>query len=662
MERADLLAIDLESKMLTPEFRMNRDSSSLYISTLIRDEVITYKLGLDQVDFESLAGTDFIPGRPDGTLGGSIDFSTNRDSVRKIAAEMQIAGISYFGEDISDIYLNGSFTRGESDDYSLDLQVRMDSSSVEAKASKNEGGEQQAGAAFSHFPLITIQPFTREYLSELGGDISGRFNFSSDAGTEQFDGEVVFEDARMKVNILNSTFSIPPQRLLIADERLVFDNFTVLDTLKKALRVDGYVDLGIQKPLTADLDISSSNLQLMTRDKESRAPFSGDIFIDSKFSVKGPLTNPDIAGKIVLSEGTEIFYQHQEDLRMSDSEKIVSFVKRTSSAEQIAPAIFKESNLISSSIATLVEIDPSTKINFSLAKRMFNIDLNVTGGGQLQYNMTDNDQVTLTGRYEIGKGAALLKLVGWPDKSFTITEGGFIRWDGMVENPELKFEALNRVTSSYVNPVDNTRRDVIFNVILQASGLLSDLNVLYTIRTPDQYVMSIINTMSPDEQMRQAIQVLLFETIDLPGISSSTDYMTQQVNQILSSQLNQLTKSTIKGVDISFGLDSYDDSSQGGQSSTSLSYEVKKSLLNKRGQIEVSGRLHDVNQEPGAADHSLSNLSFEYMLDSAATKYLKFYSEQTYDDVFEGEVTKTGIGFKYKKTYKKLSDIWRRKR
>ena len=386
--------------------------------------------------------------------------------------------------------------------------------------------------------------------------------------------------------------------------------------------------------------------------------------MDSRFSVKGPLVQPEIKGTIQLSEGTEIFYQHKEELRMPESEKLVSFVDRVEAGETMsAPVIKRQNLLLNSSIETIVGIDPSARIYFTLDSRMFNIDLDVKGGGQLQYNVLQNEQVTLLGRYEIGEGTAQLHLVGWPDKAFIILKGGYIRWDGNIDNPELRFEAENRVITSYINPVDNKRRDIEFNVVLQISGYLSDLNLLFTISTPDQYVMRVINTMSPEEKMRQAIQVLLFETIDLPGISSSTDYMTQQVNQILASQLNQFTKNAIKGVDISFGLDSYDRSTSGGvgESSTSLSYEVKKSLLNNRGIIEVSGRLHDVNQQPGASDHSLNNVSFEYRLDSASTKYLKVYNEHTYDDVFEGEVTKTGIGFTYRKRYKTFRDIWIRK-
>jgi len=233
-----------------------------------------------------------------------------------------------------------------------------------------------------------------------------------------------------------------------------------------------------------------------------------------------------------------------------------------------------------------------------------------------------------------------------------------------MDDPELNLKALNRVSTYYVNPVDGKQRPVDFDVILQLSGYLADLDVLFTINTPDQYLMSTINALSPEERMRQAISILLFESIDLPGISSSSDYMTQQVNQILSSQLNQLTQSAFKGVDISFGLDTYSTSSQSGgeQTNTSLSYEVRKSLMNDRAQIEVSGRMRDVNQTPGASDLSLSNIAFEYSLDSAATKFLKVYNEHTYDDVFEGEVIKTGIGVSLRKRYRKFGDIWKREK
>jgi hypothetical protein len=287
----------------------------------------------------------------------------------------------------------------------------------------------------------------------------------------------------------------------------------------------------------------------------------------------------------------------------------------------------------------------------------------IQGGGELSYDMMANQETNLSGTYEISDGTTDVKITGWPNKAFRITKGGYVRWDGKVNDPVLNFEAVSRVRSSYVNPVDNQQRQTDFNVTLKLANRLSALDLLFTINTPDQYLMSIINTLSPEEQMKQAITILLFGKVDLPGISTSSDYMTEQVNQLVASQLNQLTKTTISGLDISFGIDSYVQATQSGgqETKTSLSYEVKKDLLNNRAQIEVSGRINDdSNKQSGGSDLSLNNVSFEYRLDSAGTIFLKVYNEHTYEDVFEGEVVKTGVGLVYRKTYARIVDIWKK--
>jgi len=665
LEASEILSIDLPTKASKSSLKMRLDSSIISFTAGEENGAYNYNLDMEQLRYSSLIRSDLIPGSPDGIITGSVNFTKIAESEDIIKTALQLKHLKYSGQEFDDIALDGTMILGLSDDYSIDLRASIDSSKLELSADKISMGKRSIEARYSHFPLKSIQPFTEEHISELHGSISGNLFASSQNDGTQYGGEVQFEDAGLKVNILNSVFRIPNQRILLDQSKLHFDKFTILDTLNKKLQVDGTINFKKDNQPRADLLITSEKLQVMSRDMESTAPFSGNVFIDTRFSIKGPLTNPVVDGKINLARGTEVYYQLLEDLSISESEKIVSFVNHSAeSGEIITPIINQQGTFTNSSIETIVRIDPSTLINFSLSKRAYDINLNIRGGGSVKYNILNKNQVSLTGRYEIREGEAELKLTGWPNKSFTISEGGYVRWDGRIDNPELKLEAANKVVSSYINPVDGKRREVDFNVILQISEYLSDMEVLFTISTPDQYLMSIINTMSPEEQTRQAISVLLFETIDLPGISSSSDYMTQQVNQILSSQLNQLTKANIKGFDVSFGLDSYSDPTleEGNETRTNLSYEVSKSLLKNRATIEFSGRLKDVNQQPGASDLSLNNLTFEYQIDSAATKYLKVYNEQSFDDVFEGEVIKTGVGISHRKKYKSVRDIWKRKK
>ncbi|MEN8202364.1 MAG: translocation/assembly module TamB domain-containing protein [Bacteroidota bacterium] len=605
LESPELLGMDLNTKTLYPELNMQADSSQLH---------------LKQTRFSDL--------------------------------------------EFNDISIDGFFAFSDSGEYALDLSARLDSSGIEMQGKNTASSPRNLKATFSKLPLNTIEPFVAEHISNLGGNISGELDIATIEGKEHYNGRLVFDDALLRVNSLNSSFRVPGQQIQLAHEKLLFNEFTVLDSLNNSLLVDGYIDLSNTDKLMSDLNISSSGLQVMNKEASRDASLYGNIFVDSRIKVKGPFTNPTVDGHILLSSGTEIYYQHQEDLRVTESAKYVNFVNYDDEGEQITTTTLSRNPTFSnSSIKTMVEIDPSTVLNFDLEKRIYEIELRIKGGGILNYSMLNQNQFSLSGTYNIGEGVCDLRLVGWPNKTFEIADGAYVRWDGNMENPELNLRAVNKVASSYQNPLDGKQRNVDFNVILQLSQHLSDLDIVLTFDTPDQYLMSIINTLSPEDHMRQAITILLFETVDLPGISTTSDYMTQQVNQILAAQLNQLTQSTIKGVDISLGLDSYEQltPSGGTETTTSLSYEVSKSLMNDRAQIEVSGRLTDTNELPGSSDMSYNNISFEYRLDSAATKYLKVYNEHSYEDVFEGEVVRTGVGITFRKRYRHIRDIWRRK-
>ncbi|MCP4313372.1 MAG: hypothetical protein GY790_19105 [Bacteroidetes bacterium] len=665
LESPDLISYNLASGKIFPNLKMFTDSALVHLSSSDIDGSHYYHCDLRDVSFGSNLQRSLIPGDPEGIITGAIHYGIDQDSVRRFDTNLQIRHVSWSGLSFNEISLDGALSAGGAGAYEIDLSASLDSSEVTIKGERSEGGIRNLSAGLYSVPISTFQTFVRDYLSDMDGLISGEFSILPGPNGDIFRGDLQLDNAALRINTLNSKYQIPGERITFSGNRMVLTNFQILDSLNNPLLLNGFVEFNKDREHRVDLLISSTKLQVMNRQDQADNPFYGEIYVDSHLSFKGPLSKPVIKGRIVLSAGTEIFYRQMEDLTKSESENIVSFVEQAPVENPGTEAsVERLSGFIESSIETIVQIDPTTRINFNLSKRIYTIDLMIAGGGTLNYQMLNQNQMALTGEYDIREGAAELKLVGWPNKSFSIKEGGYIRWEGNIENPELKFEALNTVRGSYTNPVDGMLRDVDFIVNLELSNKLSDLDVLFTVETNDQYLMSIINTLSKEEMMRQAITILLFETIDLPGISSSTDYMTQQVNQLVATQLNSLTKTTIKGVDISFGVDSYVQATESGgeETRTSLSYDVSKTMLNERGQLELSGRFNDVNSQPGASDLSLNNISFEYRLDSAATRYLKVYNEHTYEDVFEGEIIKTGIGITFRKRYRILSDIWRREK
>ncbi len=659
----DILTYDFREKNLTPALRMYFNDSYLNIITDLTDNNRVIKFDLKNVNTNLLFPEKIIDGNPGAVISGSALLKLDRDKRSELSTSLNLNDVRWNDLNFNKIELEGNYISENKESWTIGMSSRFDSTEIVLNAEKPDGDSRSVKAGIKNFPARTMEPFVKNFITNLKGVISGYFNITSEGGNENFDGEINISDGGMRITSLKSGYRIPDEKIMFSGKKVVFDNFTVLDSLDNKLSINGSLDLSIPGSILTNMEATSSDLQIMNRGEKDNSSFYGKIFIDSRVSVKGLIPTPEIKGNLRLTKGTEIFYSKKEDLSLSESEKVISFISRTSLNEQNILQIKGGSVTRKGiSVESLVEIDPETIIHFNLAQKLYLINLMVKGGGALNYNMLDNNQMNLTGKYEIGEGTANVKMIGWPNKLFQIASGGSVRWDGNVEDPVLQFEALNKVRTSYTNPVDGKVRDVDFNVIFKISDRLSELNLVFTVNTPDQYLMSIINTLSPEEQMRQAITVLLFEKIDLPGISTSTDYVTEQVNQMVASQLNAITKTTIKGVDISFGIDTYTSASQSGgeQTKTSLSYDVKKSLLNDRAKLEISGRVNDYANQQSSSNISLNNFSFEYRLDSAATKFVKVYNEHTYEDVFEGEVIKTGIGFIYRKSYRSIVDIWKR--
>jgi translocation and assembly module TamB len=663
LESPDIMQVNTDEENFTPSLKIYRNDSHIFLFKDDMKEWQTLKLELEKVKLSDIFRTEILPGKPDGTISGAAEYAKNNAMISKVTGDLKMSDVSWSDLKYRKILMAGSFLSDSFGIFSVDVSASLDSAEVRIKGERRQGMERDINAKVDRIPVNTIEPFVSKYLSDLKGTISGEISLKSKAETRMMTGEFLMTNGNLRINALNSSYRLPEERISFSDKKMLFNNFRVIDSQGNELFVKGSIDYGDKKMATADLNISSSNLQVMNLKEERNSVFYGDIFINSSLSITGPVSGPVLRGNIALAKGTDIYFRQMEDLSFSETENIITFTSSNIEEQESWTSTLNDLGIYNkTSVASIVKIDPSTRINIEILRRMFNINLGVVGGGEINYNMLINGQVNMTGRYGIEEGEANLKMVGWPNKAFRLTKGGFIRWDGKLDDPELHLEAVNRVKSSYLNPVDNKERYVDFDVVLKISKRLSDMGVVFTISTSDQYLMSIINTMSPEEQMRQAITILLFESIDLPGISTSSDYVSEQVNQMVAAQLNSLTKTTIKGIDISFGLDTYTQgtASGGEQTKTSLSYEVRKNLLNDRAKIEFSGIVSDVNQSKNA-NTSLNNFSFEYRIDSAATKFLKVYNEHSYEDVFEGDVVKTGIGFTYSRNYPSLGDIWRRK-
>ena len=620
-------------------------------------------LNLTNVRLNALLASEFYNDMPDGLINANVNyFGGNK---RKLDFTCDVKDFKWKEVRLDKIVSSGQFEGDSAGILGADISVALnDTSEIFLKLKKDHNeSELKYHSEFKKIPFILLQPVLSEYVDSLQGIASGEMDLQMVNERPVFDGEIRLKQVSLNAIKLNSQFHVPEDKLVIRHSRLILDRFTVLDSVQQPLYLSGAIEFENPDSIAVDMNIKTDNLQVMNTTGKDNPNFFGVIIVNSGLNISGPIKQPSVKGQLVLEKGTNITYKYVEDISMKENEKTVTFAKINldSLANNNQMRLKKISGL--PSIQTTIEINPKSifKIEYSSG---FDIDVKVSGKGLLNYSTLQNKNISLAGNYEINNGTSELKFTGWPMKSFSITPGSSIRWDGSYDDPLLNLEAISKVRGSYLNPIDNKDRSVDFIVSMKLLDQLSQLRIIFDVTSNDQYISSVFSSLSSDEVMRQAINLLIFESVDLPGMESSTSYLSAQMSSFWESQLNSLTKTTVKNVDISFGVDTRKQTSSSGaeEEKTSLSYEMERKFFKDRASVKISGRLNDDSQVEGKQSSNLiENFSFEYALDSLNKKYLKIYRKQDYEDILEGEVIKSGVGFIYRKSYHNLSDIWKRK-
>jgi hypothetical protein len=280
--------------------------------------------------------------------------------------------------------------------------------------------------------------------------------------------------------------------------------------------------------------------------------------------------------------------------------------------------------------------------------------------GTLNYNLDYMGDERFTGRLDLSDGYARYNIPVMGEKMFNFNSGSYVVFNGDMMSPQLNISATDEIRASVTS--GSNSRMVNFDVGLGVTGTLTNMDVAFDLSCDDDItVANELKSMSAEQRANQAMNLLI------TGIYRSSDSQTSTSNvgtnalfSFIESQVNSWASSAIKGVDLSFGINQY-DSSTDGTNSTSMSYcyRVSKSLFDDRFKIVVGGNYAtDAEADENFAQNLIADISFEYLLNKTGTMYVKLFRHTGYESILEGEITQTGVGFVYKKKVQRLLDLF----
>ena len=513
-----------------------------------------------------------------------------------------------------------------------------------------------------HFPLHIINPFLPKDMAQMSGMLNGRMDITGSLTSPRFDGYINFDSTAVKVGMLGTSFKFSDTNIPVDSSIVRFNNFSIKGVNDNPLMVNGYVDAREMSNISMDLSLKASDMQIVGTNRPRGADIYGRAFIDLDATAKGSTSLLFVDADLSVLPGTNVTYIVTEAESVIASQSSGEMVKFVDFADTVAVAA--ADSLTTPQMAMIL----NAKLNI-LQGSTINVDLSadgknratIQGQGSFDYTLNPMSEGRLTGRFNIASGFVRYTPPMMSEKKFDFNEGSYVAFNGNILNPILNIHAVDRMKANVTQAGQNSRL-ITFDVGVAITNTLENMNVAFDLSTDDDItVQNELASMSPEQRANQAMNLLLYNTYTGPGTHASSSLSGNPLYSFLASQLNSWAANNIRGVDISFGIDQYDKTTDGYTSSTtSYSYRVSKSLFNDRFKIIVGGNYStDADADENFSQNLINDIAFEYLLNRSGSMFVRIFRHTGFESILEGEITQTGVGFVLRRKINSLRDLFR---
>ena len=602
-----------------------------------------------------------LPAAPpvDGALGADLALGMGTDTLG-VRGIVSIDSLTYDRQPFGNLALRARYALGTRQE--AEAHLLLDSTMLlSAAASIDPAAVEELSARIDipGLPLQRLNPLLPAELLRLSGELAGGVRAEGSLARPRIDGRLHFASADIRIPMIGTTFRLAEDTIRIDSSRLRFNRYALLAPNRQPLTIDGEVDLSDPSRMTTDLRLRAADFQLVNVPRKERTTVYGEAYLDLNTAIRGPVDALAVRGDVALLGGTDINYVMQSspvEVRQQ-SQNVVSFVSfreldNREAFEELPPVRIGGMNM-----ALNVDINSDVKAAVDLSTDGSNrIDLR--GGGNLTYTMNPLGDTRLSGRYLLTGGTVRYNPPVIAQKLFRIQPGGYVEWLGDPADPSFNITAVESVRANVSTDGDESR-SVNFNISINIRNTLADLSISFDLSAPEDLTMqNQLNSLTAEQRANQAMNLLIYNTYTGPGTTArvSTE---NPLNTFIQKELNQWAQNSLKGVDLSFGIDSYGEDDPNGQR-TDYSYRLSKNLFSNRIRAVIGGKFStDADPSQNLRENLIDDISIEYMLDKRDNMYIKLFRHTGYESILEGEITETGVGFVIRKRISRLGDLFR---
>lgn len=577
-------------------------------------------------------------------------------------------------------------------EYTFDLGIKEGNADLDLTGTfqpSEEGAWWDTELALNEIQMVVLEGFSLGEISGAEGSFSGNIQLSGTLAEPEYEGSLNFEDAGFTVVKLDAPFMLQDETINLDSKGIYFEDFNIEDPEKNQFTVQGEVLTESLLNPEFDLNLQATDFMLMNSTSEDHDLFYGKAIFDIDAQVTGTLNVPKISLDLDVGSNTNLTYIIPEsNVGIEAREGIVLFVNRKDPDDILTQTREESYTVTGMEIDALLSIEEDAVFNVIIDEQTGD-NFQVTGAGDLNFNIFANGRTTLSGRYEMSGGHYEMNLYGLVNRRFEIVEGSSITWAGDPFDANLDLRARYRVetsasslmaaqTSGAATSVRNRfRQELPFLVYLNIDGELMQPVLSFGLDMPEEEQGAIggqvYGRVQQVNQQEQELNKQVFSLLVLnrfypeagsDGSGGGTMAMARDnLNNALSDQLNLLSNNLLgdTGFQLDFGLDSYTDyQGDSPQERTQLDITAEKSFMNERLVVRVGSEV-DVqgsNQAPGETTPLIGNVSIEYLLTEDGKWRLKGFRRNRYENVIEGQIIASGLALIFAREFNKFRELW----
>ena len=679
--------------LIVRNLKLSRLSESIYINT--NGESTRSPLEINFTDFKIKTITQFAEQDSllaDGTIDGRAEIidlfgkplftsdlkidslSYEKDTLGNLVIQVNnkelnayIAHIVLTGND-NDVQIDGKYLTGES---KMDMNVKMNQLNLASFK----------GMAFSQVRNMT-------------GFLKGELHASGNLDKPLLKGSLHFKDAVIVPVISGEPLKLSDDVINFDEAGFDFNNFVMLDSAGNKATLDGNIFTTDFKNYKFDLSLSAQNFRVINAPKEPNREFYGKLNLNAEVDVTGDLNLPKVNAFLRVNKNTDLYVTlPSDDPEVVEREGVVIFTNKNRKVDSTKFKSFLDSlatnaRLKGMDVSATIETDSSAQFTLIIDERNGDA-LAIRGRAELTGGVDKSGKISLTGNYELVNGSYNLTL-SVLHRKFDIQRGSTITWTGDPKKANIDITAIYTVNTAPVDLIEKQvsqnspdynkyKQKLPFQVKLKMTGELLKPIIKFDIALPENLLAywpevdtKLVQMRSDEAEINKQVFALLLlgrfiQENPFHSAGAGTDAGTiarQSASKILSDQLNQLAGSLIKGVDISFDLNSDQDYSSGtATNQTDLNVKVSKNLFEDRIRVSVGSDFQLQETNPGQNTTNLAgDVSVDYRLSKDGRYMIRVYRKDQYESVVQAQVVETGLSFILTFDYNKFRELFENKK